>query len=280
MTFIANIIETSDAPGLFAIRPGAWLSEFGALVLEEYSLHMLKNDLHRLSFILNVQKTLGNFEKQAELTGVWLRVIHKNTNHGQTQYFDSLNIIENLHKEIAFLEKLSGSSLDYLGRKFRALSKSLENYDVPFAALHNDFHLGNIFVLDDGRVGALDPNWVESGTVYKDLSSLLIDPLTRKMQVASAGLLFRRHMYDRFEKAVLRGYFGDSKVPMSMICFYCAVNVIEKWRMDEELLSAGRTKVQSFIFRLGKPAVRYYFRKLILTYLDRGIASLNGSTND
>lgn len=275
MTLIADIIEASNETGLFAIRPAAFLPEFGALLVEEHSLRMLKTSLARPSLVLGTQKALREFEERVELAGMWLRVVQRHSGVVQTKPLSALGVQNRLEEELSTLETISGRPLKVLLEQFQHLYRLLQGNAIPLAALHNDYHLGNVFVTDDGRVGVLDPNWVEEGAVYEDLSSLLIDPLTRKAQVLSLGILFRPFMYRRYEEAVRRGYFGDSNAPLPLIHFYCALDVLAKWRADEEVLIEEGPLARKFISRVVATIIRFYFQRLVVRYLQWGMASLD-----
>ena len=274
MASIADVIETSNEPGLFAIRPGACFPELGALLVEEYPLRMLKTSLTRLRIILGTQKSWDEFEKHVGLAGIWLQVIHKDTSRGRTKPLKELGIQKQLDEEFSILEKILRKSLGVLREKFQRVYGPLRESEIPLASLHNDYHLGNVFVMNNGRVGVLDPNWVEAGSIYEDLSSLLIDPVTRKMQVISLGLLFRPFMYRQYEEAVFRGYFGDEKVPLPQVYFYCALDILVKWRMDEETLSGDGSIPRALISKLVSPLIRFYFRRLISQYLQWGLDAI------
>jgi hypothetical protein len=269
MSSIADVIETSNEPGLFAIRPGACFLELGALLVEEYPLRMLKSSLMKPSIVMNFPKAWSEFESQLERTGLWLSVIHKNFNAGQPKPLAGLGIQEQLESEFEIIEKLLNKPLLSLRKQFQMTFLSLQTSEISLASLHNDFHLGNVFVLQDGRVGALDPNWIDRGSMYEDLSSLLIDPVTRKLQIMSLGLLFRPSMYKRYENAVLRGYYGKGIPPRRLINFYCALDTLVKWRMNEEILIAPGSSLRSIASALFAQVMRYYFERLIRNYLEK-----------
>lgn len=279
MTAIADIVEMSNIPGLFAIRPGICFPELGALLMEEYSLRMLKTSLTNLPLIFGSKKAWLEFEKQVELAGMWLKVVQKMTGMQQTKPFAALDLQKQLDTEFAILEGVSERSWSVLRGQFQHLYDSLKGSDILLAAMHNDFHLGNIFVLHDGRIGVIDPNWVDNAPIYEDLSTLLIDPVTRKAQVLSMGLLFRPSQYLRYEKAIFRGYFGDSRPPLSLIYFYCALDVLFKWRTDEEILTEDDSWARNFLSKLIVPIFRIYFQRLITRYLKQGISVLDATNN-
>lgn len=276
MTSIASVIEGSNHPRLFAIRPGACLSDLGALLVEEHPIRMLKADLLNVSIVFGSRLAWRKFEEYLELAGGWLRVIHTSFGSGVSRSLADLNVGRLVESELERIENDLAYSLKDLRELFRKIYPALQSSNVPLASLHNDYHLGNIFVTPDDRVGALDPNWVESGSIYEDLASLLIDPVTRKAQVISLGLLFRGSMRRRYENAILRGYYGDSNIPLAVIYFYCAWDVLVKWRMDVEILASDTSKLKAILKRMVAPAVYFYFHRLTLDYLRRGLRSIEG----
>ncbi len=275
MTAIADMVEAANIPDLFAIRPGACFPELGALLEKEYSLRMLKTSLTKPAIVLGVGKSWTDFEKQVESAGVWLRIFQKHTDTRQTKTVASLEILEQLDLEFSALEKVSGQSWNKLREQFRHLYALIQNKEVQLSGSHNDYHLGNVFVLKDGRVGVLDPNWVDCASVYEDLSTLLIDPVTRKAQVFSLGLLFRSSMYSRYQQAVFRGYFENANIPRGIIYFYCALDVLYKWRADEEILGQESSAVRRLLSRLLVPIFRHYFQRLTTQYLKWGIVAMD-----
>jgi len=271
MTSIAVVISEADNPDLFAIRPGSVIPEFNALLMEEIPIRMLKSSLTRPKIMLGMNKDWQGFERQLKLAGGWLRIIHDRFSSKKAATLKSLKMDEKLETEVDILEGFLTKPLTKLRGHFLHLYDSLNAVDLPLSCLHNDFHLGNIFVTGDGRVGALDPNWVEDGSVYADLSTLMIDPIVRKEQVLFQGLSFRPSLRMRYEHAVLQGYYGVSQYPDPMLDFYCALAVLNKWRMDEERLIAGDSRLFHTGSLLITPLIRDYFQKLILGYLTRGL---------
>jgi hypothetical protein len=270
MQSVYSLVQNSGHPQLFAINPvGGYLSEYNAIVMEEVPLEMLKGYLTAFSIIVNDRPAWMDFEVKLRLAGEWLRLIHDAFRQDQTRRLAELDIQKTALSEIDLLEKISGRKLATVRASFVQLYELMRDWPVPISALHNDFHLGNIFVTPDGRVGALDPNWQDAGAVYEDLASLLIDPITRKLQVLLLGLAFRNSQRVRFEHAVLGGYFKNAPPPYPILYLYCAVDLLAKWRKNEEILRSKPWAVAS-------PGSRYigsYFQRLVASYLALGLDS-------
>ena len=270
MQSIHTVVQNSKHPLLFAVNPvGGYLPDYNAIVMEEVDLKMLKGYLSRFSILMDHKSAWMDFENKLKLAGEWLRLIHDAFRQPRNKRIAELDVQETGLDGIDALEQISGNRLTNIRTCFMRLFQEIQDWVVPVSALHNDFHLGNILVTPDGRVGALDPNWKSAGAIYQDLTSLLIDPVTRKLQVLMQGLAFRSSQRVRFEQAVLRGYFGDTSPSYPLIYFYCALNVLAKWRKNEELLRSG-PRVVTFI---GSRFIRLYFRKLVMNYLALGLES-------
>jgi len=272
---IANVISQSQHPGLFAIKPGGCILDLNAIVMEEFKLTMMKSYLWKWGVVLGKSKDWANFETLVKLAGEWLKVIHDEFQNGRFATLLDLGVEALLNDELEALEKLLGYELQDVRKLFLHTYNLNKAIPIPVSSLHHDFHLGNIFVTEDGRVGALDPNWKESGSIFEDLASLLIDPLTRKFQVMSFGLLFRSSLSCRFEKAILRGYLGKQYVPPRLLYFYCAFASLVKWRANEELLNNIRSIPLVFAGSIISKYTGLYFSRLVKTYLCRELEIIN-----
>jgi hypothetical protein len=261
---IADAVE--GEPLLCAIRPLAILPEFNAVVMDDVEMTLLKTSLSRFSPTWVNSEDWKQFEGPLELAGKLLRVIHSRFATTQQESLESLRVLEN-----------PAESLDALGHHDRSsnallhplidLYESVKSVRVPLAGLHNDYHLGNVFVTPEGKVGTLDPNWTASGSVYVDLACIISYPQTRRVQVLTQGLRFPSSLREPYETALLRGYFTGSQVSYPVLYFYCATAALEKWRYIEDLLRelprAGSWAASRW--------VRHYFHGLIRQYLEQGL---------
>lgn len=269
---IYTVVQNSNHPMLFAINPvGGYLVDFNAIVLEEVPLQMLKEYLSRFPIWADNMSAWMDFETKLNLAGEWLRTIHDAFQQNRIVKLDGLNVQQAVQVDINTLEKIAGARLDGIHASFQQLYEMVKNVDVPVSSLHNDFHLGNIFVTPDGRVGALDPNWKDGGAIHEDLASLLIDPVTRRLPVLFQGLTFRRSQRERFERAVLLGYFGKTLPPYPLLYYYCAMTTLEKWRINEERLRTA-PRVLRWV---GSLFIGSYFRRLVRSYLNLGLKSMS-----
>ena len=181
--------------------------------------------------------------------------------------------MEKAEKSLNVIEGIQKRPVGELHTLLRQLHECVRLTQVPVTCLHDDYHPGNIFVTRDGKVGALDPNWVEGGPIYADLATMLIYPVTNKIQLITQGLVFGYSMRQRYERAFLRGYMKGFQVSCSILYLYCAFAVIEKWQDIEELLIASNLS----LYRIGaffiKAWLRVYFRHFLKDYILRGLQS-------
>lgn len=271
LTTIADAIHDSDQPSLTAIRPRVLLLEFNALVMDEIPIRMLKTELSRVPIILGSQKGWQDFESYLQASGEWLKVIHEKFSANPPSSLAQLGVMGKVKSQLSVLHDSYDLSLSQLHDLFERLFDCVKLVDAPFGSLHNDFHPGNIFITKDGNVGALDPNWVESGPTFDDLASMMIYPETGKMQILMLGLRFRPLLRRRYQQAFLRGYFGTSQVPLAALYFLCAADILEKWCDIEKILISSSSKVYRYGSWLLLPWIRFYFRRLITVYLTEGI---------
>jgi hypothetical protein len=268
---IDKIISASGNPHLTSIHPAGVIHDHYALVMEEKPMLMLKSYLSRSGVILGLGSDWRIFESRLIAAGEWLRLIHDQFSSGEKTTLEDLKIPGQIDLDLEFLEEKLERTLPLVRSYFSKICQSQEHSTIPLTSLHNDFQLGNIFETQDGKIGSIDPNWLEGGSIYNDLASLLIDPVTRKNAVLTRGCLFRPPLQTRYERAVLSGYYGNSRVCNPILYLYCATKTISKWLEDEDRLNTYIPSLSSHSMKLSRIWVRGYFYKLVLAYLKRGL---------
>jgi len=274
MKSIAKVISNSGESQLCAINPVGCLINLNALVTEEIRLVMLKDYLVKIPIMMGNKASWNDFIKSLRLAGIWLKVVHKSYSTGREVALESLDVFGLVTKELTLLGKINFRLMDLLRTKFKDLYDLIKNEKISISSAHDDYHLGNIFVTDEGKVGVLDPNWKDDRPIYGDLSKLIIDPATRKIQVALGGLSFRTSLQVIYEREILAGYSGTKSLSEAVLWFYCAFAVLEKWVNNEEIMAGSKPHL-FFLFRpFLRIQVRHYFSKLIYDYLDRGMRAV------
>jgi len=272
---IANIVEALEPPGFCAINVLAYLDDYGAIVMEELELRPLKALYLDKYIIMNSSEHWKRFENCLARAGELLRHIHSKLGDEKHVPLRETGAWSLVDREFSRLDSiLPARSITKLRGGFELLYHKIETVESPVVTLHKDYHLGNIFLDGDDRIGILDPNWQAKGSIYEDLARLIVDPLTRKIQILSQGGYFRLPYARRFEKAVLSGYFGASQVDDRVLSFFSALMVLTLWRMNEESIKAPNSKVlHALLNRAFRIPLRRYFSRLTNEYLKRGLGS-------
>ncbi len=268
---IAQVISDSGETQLCSLNPVGYFYDLNALATEEICLTMLKDRLTNFPIIFGSKTAWDDFSDKLRLAGKWLNTIHASFSQNKFIVLKTSGVFESVLEEISLLQEKKVSSLDSLRSKFRDLYNLVAEKEVPISSAHDDYHLGNIFVTDEGKVGVLDPNWKDDRPIYGDLSKLLIDPVTRKLQVVFQGMTFRPALRTKYERAIFLGYFSGNLSSESILWFYCALATLEKWNGNEEVLAVSSTRIPVFLRPFLERYVRGYFLKLVNSYLDRGI---------
>jgi len=266
---ISLVVEKANQPELCSIRALVFFPGFNAIVMEELQLRMLKEFYPKLSIVTGNPKRWQTFETLLGLAGRWLRIFHEAFGSERMESLAQLDVWKQVETELGRLEAVLDRSLVDLRAKFLATYKEMENVKMPVAALHKDYHLGNIFVTTDGKVGVLDPNWQERGSIYEDLARIMLDSSTRKAQVLSRGLYFHPRLVQRYEEALLNGYQDSRNFDRRLLYFYCALATLTKWRMNEEKLRNTHLRRVFPGMSVLRHMIRGYFLNLVESYLKR-----------
>jgi len=272
---LEQVVSSADEPQFCAVKPLGVILNWNAIVVEELSLIMMKDYLVKSSIILGSQSAWKDFSEKLYLTGKWLRIVHEYFSQNKTVPLGSLDILDLVLNEIVSLEGGNISRLDIVREKVLKLYGAIVSEKIPLSSVHDDYHLGNIFVTTQGKVGVLDPNWKEDRPIFGDLSKLLVDPAVRKMQVALQGGSFRPSLQTMYEQKILSGYFGEKNFSKAVLWFYCAFAVLEKWNLSEETLKSMQSRFFYFLRPLVLSYVRNYFFRLVDRYLNKGLRSLS-----
>jgi len=272
---IANVVEALKRPDFCAINVLAYLDDYDAIVMEELELRPLKALYLDKYILMNSSKHWKRFENCLARAGELLRHIHTKLGDEKHMPLCETGTWSLVDREFSRLDSiLPAQIITKLRGGFGLLYHKIEVVESPVVTLHKDYHLGNIFLDGGDRIGILDPNWQAKGSIYEDLARLIIDPLTRKVQILTFGSYFRSTDARRFEKAVLGGYFGKSQVDDRVLSFFSALMVLTLWRMNEESLEAPNSKVLRVVLNKAfRIPLRRYFSRLTHEYLERGLGS-------
>lgn len=244
-----------------AIRPLALYEDLNAVVTEEADIRTLKS-LFQSSNMLVEGEARRTFEEYIKLTGRWLRIFH-----------DQIGGVED---GILFPESLYQSAKENLKRiqsqaKHRDLAdisdlvdslyNRLGNLTIPYRILHEDFHLANVFVSDDGRICSFDPH-NRPGSLYLDLAKFMTDLETTRMQVLTNGFMIPMPRLKMFNESLLQGYFDSEYIDHFALNLFRLLTLIQKWAENEIKLERS-TGLRRFLYLLVTPQMRGYFQRLL-----------------
>ncbi|NQU29505.1 MAG: glycosyltransferase family 4 protein [Anaerolineae bacterium] len=259
MQAIWNAFADENSPDCVAIQPLHYFPKWNAIVMSEVRGTMLKN------LFLHWQKDWPRLADALSRSALWLRIFHEHVGQTRLEPFLQSCALAKVEDELAALMENSREQVDVRALRAR-LSMMIEKIGSPLVRtsfLHDDFQYSNIMILDDGRVCALDADARRRDPIYHDLATLLIDPQTRLAQIITLGVFASKKKIWYLRKKVLSTYFGTQPVDENILDFYCALNVLHKWSMNEKKIT------QKYLFSI--PLVllmRFWMMRTLSSYLD------------
>jgi hypothetical protein len=94
---------------------------------------------------------------------------------------------------------------------------------------HGDFVANNLFAGPDGRITVFDPLPLWRVPQHQDLATLLVGVRVLPVQAGSQGRAFPPGVLDRYEAALLAGYFGDEAAPDRALAAFQLLVLLDKW---------------------------------------------------
>ncbi|MBI5964284.1 MAG: hypothetical protein HY863_12470 [Chloroflexi bacterium] len=253
---------------LGAIRPLIYLDKYYAIVMEEFKSQTLREILMDWKTILGFENNINYLLNVAQLTGLWL-----NSFHGQLHECHEIEgSIQPIVNEIVELfDRLKAASrqqnlANSLQAGFLQKTTSIESKNIPYSETHGDMTCDNVLYSSENMVCIIDVK-TKRAPIYSDLGLIMIHPDTFMLQIFGFGLFFRRQNIQAYRAAILKGYFGNQNADNTLINLYCAIKMLDKWVMYEEIMfkSTGRKYLLSIV---AAPLLRAYFKPRIKKYLD------------
>ena len=260
-------VQESGLDFLAAIRVYGHLPGFCAIVMEDLSFRLLKNAITGHRVLFNREKKWQSFLQNVSQAAKWLRLFHE-TN--QLEPMAKLLGIEIKNDtDIAFqrLETVSGLDLTNTRSQLDQMFETILDEPILQASLHNDFHLGNIFVTSAGKIGSFDPNWETTGPILVDVARILIDLETRRIQVLTFGKMLSKRRNEEYKSSFLIGYFQDVAVNKNLVRYFCVLELVKKWRVNEDYFASKNFKGLNFLKSFLVNWSRRYFGHLIAQYV-------------
>jgi hypothetical protein len=253
---------------LTSIRPLIYLEKYFAIVMEEFKSRTLHEMLMDWNTIIGNKKNLAHLFSAALLTGKLLNVFHNEVHHSHEISEPFQPIIEEVQALFERLdrasrrENLAGS----LTSAFFEKIKTLRTRKVLYSNIHGDMTTDNILYSENKQACLVDIK-TQTAPIYSDVGLIMIHPDVFVRQIFSFGLFFRNQTIQAYRAAILEGYYGVQPVDYALINLYCAIKMLDKWVMYEEIMAQakGRKRIRSFF---AGPVLRAYFKPRIRKYLD------------
>ena len=258
-----------DKGGNFdAIRPLAFFDKWYAMAIEECESVHLDKLLHDWPFLTKI-KTLNypDLFMIAQNAGSWLAIYHREIQSQQEKPYSSQSLSEEIREILSDLSTASNKDLklEHLQTAFSQNIGGLSLNTLPISIIHGDFKSENILITRDNHVCVIDFK-PSQDTIYYDLGQFLVDPDTYKVQIFTFGGFFSKRFLKEYRNAILKGYFKNKSFDQRLVNLYCAINLIEKWTLNEKIINNYKD-LRKYISLPLRPIMRYYFNKLILSYL-------------
>lgn len=263
LELIWNAFQDDSTPGFYAVQPLAYLSEWNAIVMLKVSGRSFDQFFYLASWLPSRRPVFEGLLRQA---GAWLQIFHRLVGARELEFFPQAVARELASAMLASLTKNSAGQVATAEMQ-AGLDRLLDQVHTPLlvARPHGDFHYSNLLYTPEGAVCALDAYVESREPVYADLAILIVHPQTRLLQVLTNGYFLGPEPLARFQKAVLDGYFQKNEFNLSALYFYCAIQLLHQWSMNEKRLA--RTGLAGSLFRPLVRQMRCYFRRVLETYL-------------
>jgi len=212
-----------------AVRPLDLLPELQAIVMEDVRLPTLRSLLSRERLTLGPARLDAAFVN----AGALLRRLHG------FRGGDPLPTLRGTRAEVlaaigAFAEYLASHRLG--ARTLEAVTTAVESrapLHMPSELLiglgHGDFAARNVFVGPGARVTVVDLSARRRVPVYEDLAYFVTGLRTAKAQLLTAGRALPAARLERYERALLGGYFGAEPVPRGALMIYEILALLDRW---------------------------------------------------
>lgn len=252
--------ERAQDEHCFAIRPLEYFESWNAIAMLEARGHPLKDML-----VLGRPPQTRAFQTYLENAAHWVRIFHERIGDLSIETISRVDIETALDAVLDDLSKYSRGQVNTASIRTSVLAAASEGWRVPVARTHDDYHYSNALISPDGRACGLDARRRSvRNPIYADLATLLVDPATRVASIMTGGLLLPRRFFTRARQSILDGYFVGQPHDDEILNFYCALTVLDKWRINERRLASGAAKLVAWFLR---PWVRWYFSALLRRYV-------------
>lgn len=227
---IAEAMRGSEPDRFGVLRPLAWLPDQAGIVMDLVSEPTLRARLLRTSR-LRRRRLAPMDDAPWRNAGAWLRRFHDHGTDGElpARLTTRDEVTEQLASAAAFVTGRGARSalLRRLSDRPEATTAVLPS-SLPLVPGHGDFVANNMFAGSAGRITVFDPltRWrVPRG---HDLATLTTGLHVLPLQAASQGAALPAADLERYERAVLTGYFGED-VPWGEVRVHQLLVLLDRW---------------------------------------------------
>lgn len=252
--------DRSQSPHCFAIHPLEYFEAWNAIAMIEAQGLPLKDML-----VLGRPPQTSGFQEHLKNAACWVRIFHERIGDLGLEVVSRTEIEAAVDTLLADLHKYSRGRVKTASIRTSLLAAVSDGWRVPVARTHDDYHYSNVLISSDGRACGLDARRrSRRNPIYADLATLLLDPATRVASILTGGLLLPHKFFILARQSILNGYFEGQPHDDSILDFYCAITVLDKWMINERRLASGAFEIAGVFLR---PWVRWYFSALLRRYL-------------
>lgn len=234
---LRSIVEAvgSAGDGRFGVlRPLAWMPHQSAIVMDLVEQPTLRTLL--LQTARTRRRPAPPMDETPWLnTGAWLRLFHDHESSltpGITNRLETRVQVGEMYRAFTrFLIDVAGSSvlLRRLDDMAVDLAAAVFPDELPVVPGHGDFVANNVFTGPEGRITGFDPLTLWRVPTYQDLATLAVGIRILPLQAASKGLALPSDQLERYEGALLHGYFDSDGVPFQAVRAYQLLVLLDRW---------------------------------------------------
>jgi len=259
---------------LSAIRPLQYLPEYFAIFMEEFPSQTISNLLTEKGTIRGVKENVDHLTHAAYLTGRILNIFHSQMHSLHEVEEPAQPIVNEILSLLGRLQTANHRNTTRADFEARFLQKVdlIRDSQITYSNSHGDFSCDNVlYSKEDYQLCMIDVK-TRHAPIYSDIALIMIHPDVFKEQIFSFGSYFKKAVMKEYRGAILKGYFEDQPVNNNLISLYCAIKMLDKWVMYEEIMAGykGRKRLLGFF---AAPIVRLYFSTKTKHYLDQMIAT-------
>lgn len=253
---------------LAAIRPLIYLEQYFAIVMEEFPSQTLREILCEWKTVFGFKNNINDLLNAAQLTGQLLNSFHSQMHKYceiEKPYQPIMDEVQTLTDRLKITSQQQNLA-NSVHSKFLQKINSIQPKKVIYSNIHGDMTSDNVLYSKENKICMIDVK-TKLAPIYSDIGLIMIHPDVYMVQIFSFGLFFRKQNIQAYRAAILKGYFGNQNFDSDLINLYCAIKMLDKWILYENIMfnSKGRKRLLSLF---AAPLLRIYFIDGMTRYLD------------